>query len=325
MPTLEAPPPWPLAYVDNRMEHNLWLIGTDGVQVFVIDGVSDYSWSPDGNYLAVLRGGDLWLVAADGGTANRLLESGALSQVSWSPSGESIAVVARSPGTQRCSCECCCDEQLLLVKVPGGEAQVLPDEASAGIVRALFWHLDWSPDGRILYSLTCYAGTTAAILGMDVEAGTAELITSGAWEYAVLPGQGTLLVREHRYLNLGSHRVANEYDADGTWLEEWPALENSVFSAGPDGTIAFLGEVKGKISLLRPDGTVIQTKLPLDPNVGTLLRVRGFEDSLDWSPDGDWLAVEHGRYFWLVSTSNGEGRRFVPGYDPRWRPHIDSE
>lgn len=321
-PALEAPPPFPLAYVDDLPERELWLVSTDGIQVFLADKVTDHAWSPDGEEIALLREGDLWLVEPNGGAAYRLLRSGHLVEMAWSPSADRIAVIEEVAETSGCTIESTAATRVLLVEIPGGRVQVLLDRSSQRGTGSATWCPQWSPDSRTLYVLGCLAVTTSAVLAIDVETGATRMVTSEAWGFVVLPKRGTLLVREHKYIDVGSHRVACEFRADGTPLEEWPELENTVFAAGPDGTIAFAPEFEGALSLLRPDGRVITTTLPMDSSA---MYERTLRLALDWSPDGSWLAVESDHHIWLVNTLNGEGRPLVSGCDPRWRPHIDSE
>lgn len=69
-------------------------------------GWSRPRWSPDGRQLALLKGGQLWTMKADGG-AQRRLTTRAASGPSWSPDGRTLAFASLScsggPGVYRIS------------------------------------------------------------------------------------------------------------------------------------------------------------------------------------------------------------------------------
>jgi TolB protein len=69
-------------------------------------GYSRPRWSPDGRQIALLKGGQLWIMKADG-TAKRRLTTRAASGASWSPDGRFLAFASLSctggPGVYRIS------------------------------------------------------------------------------------------------------------------------------------------------------------------------------------------------------------------------------
>jgi hypothetical protein len=325
---LGSPPPAPLAWLDEN--GTLWWTGTDGVPRYPVDHVTSYAWSPEGSRIALLRDRDLWLLDLDEPPARLLLRNGQLVQAAWSPTGDRLAVVEILEGPSECVVSEIEPTRILLVDVPAGTFQVLFDgplpEGGADAV----WQVRWSPDGRTLYAMGCAAVTSASLLALAVEDGSALRITSGAWRYVILPEQGTLLVAQHRYTDTGSHRVAAEYGPGGALRREWPDLENMLFSPGPGGAMAFTEEplypheLTGTLYLRQPDGVILTTSLVLDEDTRWEALDVGVEGVMDWSPDGLWLAAQKAGRIWLVSARSGEARPLVAGHRPRWRPGIVS-
>ncbi|MBN1136480.1 MAG: hypothetical protein JXM73_07835 [Anaerolineae bacterium] len=320
---LGSPPPAPLAWLDEN--GTLWWAGTDGAPRYLVDHVTDYAWPPDGSAVALLRDGDLWLLNMANAGLRLLLSGRDLVQIAWAPTAKRIACVEELAGYSGCVIPEWPPSRILLVDLPSGSVDVFFEERTPEGYSRQVGNIQWSADGRTLYATRCYAVTTAALLAIDLETGTARMITGAAWWYVMLPFRGTLLVAEHRYTDTGSHRVAVEYDPTGTARQEWPALENAFFVPGPDGTVAFTGEpwhtefLTGTLYLLRPDSTVFPTGLELD---------RETRDEqglvLDWSPDGRWLVVERAGEVWLVNAVGGEARPLVAGRCPRWCPGVAS-
>ncbi|WP_305786870.1 TolB family protein [Symbioplanes lichenis] len=80
--------------------------GTAESRVTTGGGWSRPRWSPDGQSIALLKGGQLWVMKADG-TAKRRVTTRAAAGPSWSPDGQSIAFASLScsggPGVYRIS------------------------------------------------------------------------------------------------------------------------------------------------------------------------------------------------------------------------------
>lgn len=56
-------------------------------------------WSPDGRRLAMLRGGNVWVMKADGSAKSQVTRTGGAGALTWSPDGGWLAVVATSAAT----------------------------------------------------------------------------------------------------------------------------------------------------------------------------------------------------------------------------------
>jgi dipeptidyl aminopeptidase/acylaminoacyl peptidase len=87
----------PLAYVS---EGRVLVLEGEGNAPVRVPGVADaccVAFSPDSNYLAFERRGDLWVAEHNGGELHRVARS--VARWSWAPDGQALAVVRRtSPG-----------------------------------------------------------------------------------------------------------------------------------------------------------------------------------------------------------------------------------
>ncbi|RZU49100.1 WD40 repeat protein [Krasilnikovia cinnamomea] len=169
-------------------------------------GYSRPSWSRDGRQLAVLKGGQVWVMKADG-TAKRRLSTRPAAGASWSPDGRWIAFASASctggPGVYRISTTArAATPQVLFPSECRGEA--LPDAtapaapATGTLAERLRYDnaVAWSPDGgRIvfrgglcesIYDDCLTIGTVSTGAERTVAAyGGGSLQNSG---FAVLPG-----------------------------------------------------------------------------------------------------------------------------------------
>jgi serine/threonine protein kinase/formylglycine-generating enzyme required for sulfatase activity len=96
-------------------------------------------WSPDGEWLAAIRGGDVWAVRPDGSGERMLLPAAAetgLAAVAWSPDGQALAAMAWRDGLA---------SEVWVVNRDGGDPHKVytfePPVRSGGWVF-------WSPDGQ---------------------------------------------------------------------------------------------------------------------------------------------------------------------------------
>ncbi|MFQ5722041.1 MAG: TolB family protein, partial [Candidatus Aminicenantales bacterium] len=87
---------------ENKQEKYLWLVSADGKEIFKFtnqEGDSSPQWSPDGQYLAFLRGkGDkrqIWLMRSSGGEAVQVSHhESAISAFKWFPDSQHILFAA---------------------------------------------------------------------------------------------------------------------------------------------------------------------------------------------------------------------------------------
>lgn len=120
-------------------------------------GWSRPRWSPDGRQLALLKGGRLWTMQADG-TAKRRLTTRAAAGASWSPDGKSLAFASLScsggPGVYRIATATVgATPEVLFPSYCRGEelpAEPAAKAAETGSLSDRLRHDDavaWSPDG----------------------------------------------------------------------------------------------------------------------------------------------------------------------------------
>ena len=84
-------------------DEDIYLADADGrnIRRLTTDPAYEYQprWSPDGGTIAFVRGGDLWLMRADGSRARRLTSGLTVDSPTWSPDGRHLAFVISGTGS----------------------------------------------------------------------------------------------------------------------------------------------------------------------------------------------------------------------------------
>jgi DNA-binding SARP family transcriptional activator len=129
-----------------RHDHKLYVINADGLGLRQITsgGTNDVmpAWSPDGEWIAFHRNGELWIVRPDGSAARMLLGDTDLfivGAMAWSPDSEQIAFWKTTDKGAFLL-----DEVWIINRDGTAPRAVYPLEESRGGAGALAW----SPDGR---------------------------------------------------------------------------------------------------------------------------------------------------------------------------------
>jgi dipeptidyl aminopeptidase/acylaminoacyl peptidase len=289
---------------------------------FAAGGVESVSWSPDGRSIYFVRDGDLWSVAADGGSPPAAVWTTpeAESDIAFSPDGKRLAFVrserAGVPEWQRT------DGAVFVRALAGGREQRLSAADSVASGPA------WSPDGtRIAYTATPATARTAtpAYSGSKLvfrwaEHGVARAVVvpaagGAAVSFPPSPGWGPsprwadagrlVLLRvsdEGKAREIlvgdaatGSTRVLYREEDELFWSLDFIAPEAS---PSPDGRrVAFVSDRDGWDHLY---------VVPTDGGEPTALTRGTFEvRSPVWSPDGQRIAFD-------ASEANDAGiRRLV--------------
>lgn len=253
--------------------------------IFKIKNVSDPQISPDGEWVAYVvstidekadrSSSDIWMVSYDGSMTRQITFTPAdsESQPRWSPDGKFLSFVSSRPGPNRGS-------QIWLLDVRGGEARQLTD--TKGGIQGY----DWSPDSKRL---------AMVIRDPDPDAPAPEATPSTARPPKPIvidrykfkqDGQGYLTSTRKSFVNIFDIESKKfERLTKGKWDESAPRWS-------PDGTrIAFLSNRKAD-----PDRDPAQQIYVADAKPGSTEKAvtpeanRVRSGTLEWSPDGRWLA-----------------------------------
>ncbi len=118
-------------------------------------------WSPDGESIAFISRGDIYIQPLKGGQARKLTSRSdqvAYGGIAWSPDGGRLAFHSEE------------GRKIKLMPVAGGQARVLVEGCTGGPMRGLAW----SPDGKeLLYS------TESRIWRLNLETGKSEEVQTG--------------------------------------------------------------------------------------------------------------------------------------------------
>jgi Tol biopolymer transport system component len=189
-------------------------------------GYSRPRWSPDGKQIALLKGGHLWTMKADGSGQRRLTTRSAAGP-SWSPDGRSIAFASLScsggPGVYRISATTPNSQaEVLFPSDCRGEALPADPAATTGEAGALtdrLRHDDavaWSPDG-----------TKVAFRGGNCESVYDACLTVGT---VATGGEKTVAAYGGGSLQNSGFAVVPSWRADGAKLA-WTAYQDGETAA----------------------------------------------------------------------------------------------
>jgi Tol biopolymer transport system component len=270
--------------------------------------------------IAFVRGGQLWVMRADGGSQRRLTRSpGSKSSPVWSPEGRRIAYVRQSEityedGTPQ---ELTTYSSQIFVSNADGSGQ-----ARVSRTRKYDYESDrnpvWSPDGRRI-AFEGYDDGDYMVYVVGADGSGERSLSPGASERpggyagpAWSPGGRKIAVTNvHEgavYVigpdGSGGRVLARMERADATWGVAW----------SPRGRrIAFIRD--SLLWVMNADGT--RPRRLVDDKVDNPGARRS---DFAWSPDGRRIAFSMHREIFVVNADGGDLRELTDGMNPVWSP-----
>ncbi|MCS6859716.1 MAG: DPP IV N-terminal domain-containing protein, partial [Abditibacteriales bacterium] len=266
------------------------------------------SLSPDGKMLAFSYQGDIWTVAAEGGTATRLTIHEAHDQLpAWSPDGKWVAFSSRREGNY----------DVWLIPATGGKARQLTFHSADDLVSG------WSPDGKqVLFTSARETTRYPSIYTVNVVTGATRLVATdeAALANAAFSPDGEFIActRGGSWTRKGYRGSANANlmlfpaaGGAGKWLTKDPENERwALFT--PDGKEVYFVSDKGGVANLWRKSVDGKRATP----------VTRFDDGNLFYPtmsrNGERIVFEHNFSLWSLSPPGGEPtelRIFAPSDD----------
>lgn len=253
---------------------------TDGSGLVEIAAVANPTWliwSPTADEFALIENGDLVVVQADSGTANRVVTGMALGDIPgsvvWSPDGQQLLFTCGAQATDLCRV------------ARSGEAVVNLTNNGAD---SFAWYREprWSPDGSLISYISPDADKNLQLYVMNADGSSARQLTVGS-------GQASL----HQW-SPGGQRLVYAHFADNAWRARVVNVDGTNdldLSAGlpPLSDVVPQWDAQGvQVGLLyTTDATVDAVSIALvavAETAVTPLTDNGWQ--LTWSPDGQQVA-----------------------------------
>ena len=174
--------------------------------------------SPDGKRLAFSYYGDIWLVDAAGGKAERLTSSeGYESRSAWSPDGKWLAFMTDRWGND--------------------DIGIMPVDGSAPPTRLTYYSMQdilfgWTPDSRYVLFGSYREDLTRVLYRLSVKGGMPEKITSFAASEVCFVPDGSKFYYSRRGAEWWRRKYQNGCDQD-IWVKYWPDGKSEKVMAVP--------------------------------------------------------------------------------------------
>ncbi|MBK8902298.1 MAG: PD40 domain-containing protein [Anaerolineaceae bacterium] len=276
---------------------------TDGSGVMEITAVANPSWliwSPTRDEFALIDNGDLVVVQANSGAADRVVTGMQLGNipgsVAWSPDGRQLLFTCGAQATDLCR-----------VASNGSEAVVNLTNNGAD---SFAWYREpsWSPDGSLVSYISPDADKNLQLYVMNADG-------SGVRQLTVGSGQTSL----HQWSPSGQRLVYAQF-TDGTWharVVNADGTNDMALSTGLPvlGAVAPQWNVQGtQVGLLyTTDAAVDAVSIALVAVEGTSvtpLTDNGWQ--LTWSADGQQVAyIAAGGHIYVHTASGGDAPRII--------------
>ena len=288
----------------------IFLVNADGTALRQLyDGpVGTFSWSPDGQRIALMTVGEE-LVVVDVGTGDvRDLGTGGRSALAWSPDGRSVLFIGPESGQGS-------DERFVMqiVEVDTGERRTLEEGRQPA----------WSPDGKqVSYAPTCEHWRNRRIL--NLETGESQELAPALPEAGASPSPDWKRIA---YFNPGispqapngtRHIYVADFDGTNEQVLPGEVSPSTFLDWSPDGAwLAYSSRFPGEGSSWGDHPYVVASD---GSQTVVALAERGWVEG--WSPDSRYLVVNEspGLFFYGVDTGANLAFWSDTGYHSDWSP-----
>jgi DNA-binding winged helix-turn-helix (wHTH) protein/Tol biopolymer transport system component len=312
--------------VEPRLASPLWLVPLPaGVARPLADiTASDASWSPDGRWLAYVRGRELFLANGDG-TGSKLLSNlpGNGWHPRWSPDGEKLRLTIQTPSSTLWEIS---RDGSGLKQVPIDLPDSSPPVSSAGRGSVNVCCGTWSPDGRDFVFQVTQQGRSDIWWLPGEEPWIARLFRREPSPVRITAGQLSSLApafspdgRTLFLVGRGMRGELQQFDPRmGQFVRYMDGISAEFVDFSRDGQwVTYVSYPEGTLWRSRVDGTQ-RLQLTFPPLLATVPK---------WSPDGKQIAfssVGRAARLYLIAASGGDPKPDSPhgggGMRPSWSP-----
>ena len=268
------------------------------------EGAKHADFSPDGEWIAFIRGDALWKMPAGGGPVVRLASVGEdVGKPSWGPNGRIVLSIG---------------SRLATVDENGGAPRFVPDADSAVAQLGRLFPFALADGTHALFSLN--DGTARQISVVALETGAVELLGIEGQVFGLV--DGVLIVGA----GLGGDVSGVRFDARTRKVDGDPVVLTSPGLAGlaVRGGDGHLGAVSRTGVFAYAAGTVRASLVEWTPGRPPRVLREGATGQARYSPDGGRIVTASGRRVWVLDLAPGAVPRQVTADSasdrPEWAP-----